>query len=193
MSAGARSLWAWGTVDRFPDDAARRRLAGMARMLTGAAEPQLLPLPADDDAARPRAPARARPTTLAALASAAPRDRAAHAYGRAYPDLVRGFRGDFAAAPDLVARPRDAAEVAACLDWCSDARVACVPFGGGTSVVGGVEVAAERRAAFAGVAASISSALAGAVRGRRRPRWRCAHRRRHARARARGARSRPTA
>lgn len=158
--ATARSLWAWGTIERFPDEAARRRLAGMTRMLTGGAAPALLPLPRDEDARVPAARVGA-PATLAALASADPRDRAAHAYGRAYPDLVRGFGGDFAAAPDLVLRPRDAAEVAACLDWCSDARVACVPYGGGTSVVGGVEVAAERRGDFAGVASLDLEALAG--------------------------------
>jgi alkyldihydroxyacetonephosphate synthase len=137
-------------VDRFPDETARKRLAGMARMLTGGAEASLLPLPRDEDARVPE-PRVAAPASLAARASVEPRDRALHAYGRAYPDLVRGFRGDFAAAPDLVLRPTSAAEVAACLDWCSDARVACVPYGGGTSVVGGVEVAAERRGAFAGV------------------------------------------
>jgi alkyldihydroxyacetonephosphate synthase len=146
-----RSLWAWGTVDRFPDDGARKRLAGMARMLTGGADAALLALPRDEDARLPDARI-AAPASLAALASAEPRDRALHAHGRAYPDIVRGFRGDFTAAPDLVLRPSTAAEVAACLDWCSDARVACVPFGGGTSVVGGVEVAADRRATFAGVA-----------------------------------------
>ncbi|HUQ04241.1 MAG TPA: FAD-binding oxidoreductase [Kofleriaceae bacterium] len=147
----SRSLWAWGTVDRFPDDTARTRLAGMARMLTGGADAALLALPRDEDARIPE-PRIAAPASLAAVASAEPRDRALHAHGRAYPDLVRGFRGDFAAAPDVVLRPSTAAEVAACLDWCSDARVACVPFGGGTSVVGGVEVAADRRGAFAGVA-----------------------------------------
>ncbi len=151
FDGSARSLWAWGTVDRFPDEAARRRLAGMARMLTGGAEAALLPLPRDDDARVP--PARVSPPpALAALASTDPHDRALHAHGRAYPDLVRGFRGDFAAAPDLVLRPASADAVAACLDWCAGARVACVPYGGGTSVVGGVEVAADRRGDFAGVA-----------------------------------------
>ena len=155
-----RSLWAWGTVERFPDDAARRRLAGVARMVTGGSEPSLLGLPRADDARVPDARI-AAPAALADLASQAPRDRAAHAYGRAYPDLVRGFRGDFAGAPDVVLRPRSAEEVAACLDWCSEARVACVPYGGGTSVVGGVEVAAERRAAFAGVASLDLERLSG--------------------------------
>jgi alkyldihydroxyacetonephosphate synthase len=155
-----RSLWAWGTVDRFPDDDARRRLAGAARMLTGGAAPALLPLPRDEDARVPAAGV-AAPAALAAIASADPRDRAAHAYGRGYPDLVRGFHGDFAGAPDVVLRPRDAGELAAILDWCADARVAAVPYGGGTSVVGGVELPVAARAGWAGVASIDLGALAG--------------------------------
>ena len=53
-------------------------------------------------------------------------------------DVVRGFRGVFEHAPDFVVRPRHEAEVEAVLEWCSGARVAAIPFGGGTSVVGGV-------------------------------------------------------
>jgi alkyldihydroxyacetonephosphate synthase len=52
---------------------------------------------------------------------------------------VRAFRGRIDNPPDLVAGPRDEAEVAAVLEWCSDAGAAAIPFGGGTSVVGGVE------------------------------------------------------
>jgi alkyldihydroxyacetonephosphate synthase len=59
--------------------------------------------------------------------------------GRAFPDLLAGFAGDYATAPDLVARPRDAAEVTRVLDVCDANGWACVPFGGGTSVVGGVD------------------------------------------------------
>ena len=52
---------------------------------------------------------------------------------------MRAFRGRFDNPPDVVARPRDEAEVAAVLDWCSETGAAVIPFGGGTSVVGGVE------------------------------------------------------
>ena len=62
-----------------------------------------------------------------------------HALGKAYRDVVRGFRGQIDAPPDLVARPRDEAEVEAVLAWCADQDAAAVPFGGGTSVVGGIE------------------------------------------------------
>ena len=160
MTASTRSLWAWGTVERFPDDDARRRLAQSARMLTGGAAPALRPLPRDQDA-RISATRVAPPPSLASIASTAPRDRAAHAYGRGYPDLIRGFAGDFAAAPDVILRPRSAADVAAILDWCASARIAAVPYGGGTSVVGGVELPLSARADWAGVACLDLAQLAG--------------------------------
>ena len=65
--------------------------------------------------------------------------RASHALGKAYRDVVRGFRGQFAEPPDIVAQPRDEADVERWLSWCADAGVVAIPFGGGTSVVGGVE------------------------------------------------------
>ena len=65
--------------------------------------------------------------------------RLGHAAGRSYPDLIRLRSGDGASAPDAVVLPGSAAEVKAVLEACGKERVAVVPFGGGTSVVGGVE------------------------------------------------------
>jgi len=65
--------------------------------------------------------------------------RVSHAAGKGYADLVRLRAGDATAAPDAVVYPADAGEVRAVLDACASADVAVVPFGGGTSVVGGVE------------------------------------------------------
>ena len=76
-------------------------------------------------------------------------ERAIHAYGRSYRDVVRAFRGRFDHLPDVVAHPRDEAEVQAVLDWALSAGAAVIPFGGGTSVVGGVEPAGCSK--FAGV------------------------------------------
>ncbi len=86
-------------------------------------------------------PAVSLPASLTALGSADPVDRARHGVGRSYRDIVRGLRGELARVPDLVARPYGEAEIVALLDWASGARVAVVPVGGGTSVVGGVEPA----------------------------------------------------
>jgi alkyldihydroxyacetonephosphate synthase len=65
--------------------------------------------------------------------------RVSHAVGRSYPDLVRIRSGDASSAPDAVVRPESREQVAAVLAACAEHRVAVVPFGGGTSVVGGVE------------------------------------------------------
>jgi alkyldihydroxyacetonephosphate synthase len=66
-------------------------------------------------------------------------DRIRHSAGKSYPDLMRMRSGTLAEAPDAVLAPRDAAAVQAALVACSAAGIAVVPFGGGTSVVGGVE------------------------------------------------------
>jgi len=67
------------------------------------------------------------------------RCRLAHALGRSTPDLLRMRRGDIASAPDAVLLPADHGQVQAVLELCAHARIAVVPFGGGTSVVGGLE------------------------------------------------------
>lgn len=136
-----RSIWAWGYADRFPDEAARTGLAQLIRVLLPTATPTPRALPGEP--AIPASPV-AIPEALAAFSSQDPRERVARRRGRSYPDLLAGFGGDYAGAPDLVARPRDADEVARVLEQCEARDWACVPFGGGTSVVGGVDAAAAR-------------------------------------------------
>ena len=68
-----------------------------------------------------------------------PYDRISHALGKAYRDVVRGFRGQFDNPPDVVAFPNTEEDIGRLLDWCADASLAAIPYGGGTSVVGGVE------------------------------------------------------
>ncbi|MQY10752.1 hypothetical protein SRB5_08650 [Streptomyces sp. RB5] len=79
------------------------------------------------------------PRALASVVSADVRDRLAHSHGQAFRDVARALLGRLPHVPDLVARPSTEAEVVQVLDWCGDTGIAVVPFGGGTSVVGGVE------------------------------------------------------
>jgi alkyldihydroxyacetonephosphate synthase len=133
-----RSLWAWGWEDRFPDDDARRALAAQVAFLSSGPAPSLRSAVPEDAIAI--GPARLEvPSSIAAFTSADPGLRARRTYGRGYPDLVRGFAGDFTGAPDLVARPRDAAEIEALFEAAERMSAAVIPWGGGTSVVGGVE------------------------------------------------------
>jgi alkyldihydroxyacetonephosphate synthase len=78
------------------------------------------------------------PASLADICAEDVHARASHALGKSYSDIVRGFRGRFDHPPDLVMRPRDETDLERVLEWCSNERVAAIPFGGGTSVVGGV-------------------------------------------------------
>src|SRR4051794_34032924 len=67
------------------------------------------------------------------------RSRAEHSGGQSYADIVRRRRGDTSAAPDAVLLPTDADAVQRVLEVCSSERIAVVPWGGGTSVVGGLD------------------------------------------------------
>jgi alkyldihydroxyacetonephosphate synthase len=59
--------------------------------------------------------------------------------GKSYLDLLAQRAGECEEAPDAVVAPAGHDEALAVLQACSEAGVAVVPFGGGTSVVGGVE------------------------------------------------------
>ena len=78
------------------------------------------------------------PGSLAPICTQEPYERILHSFGQSQPDSIRIFARDFAHAPDVVAYPRDEADVAALLEWAGEAGAALVPFGGGSSVVGGV-------------------------------------------------------
>jgi alkyldihydroxyacetonephosphate synthase len=71
--------------------------------------------------------------------SASQEDRLRHATGRGYADLARLRNGRLEAAPDAVVTPADAMALRRVIDVCAAEGVAIVPFGGGTSVVGGIE------------------------------------------------------
>src|SRR3954453_2629599 len=67
------------------------------------------------------------------------RSRAEHSGGQSYADIVRRRRGDTSGAPDAVLLPADADAVQRALEVCTAERVAVVPWGGGTSVFGGLD------------------------------------------------------
>ena len=73
-------------------------------------------------------------------------DRLTHARGQGLTDLLRLRSGTVVALPDAVVRPRDDAEVEAILRICTPAGVRVIPWGGGTSVTGGVNVIPEQSA-----------------------------------------------
>ena len=141
MAQRSRSWWGWGWSDAALSDAECVQVAD-ALPEPFAARPDRpdSPLPVPDPAGlRLPAPRPVPPPALAGLFSASPVDRAAHTHGKAYRDVVRNLHGDLGNAPDLVVFPRTEADVAGVLDWAGSENVAVVPYGGGSSFVGGVE------------------------------------------------------
>ena len=145
-----RSFWGWGWADKLPDAEMRRAIGARVGSFFGRAPLGLLPLPSIDDVALP-AP---RVVPELGFCTSDPRERIFHTHGKGYPDLVRGFGGDFSRAPDVVAFPDDEDDVAEVLAWCGARGLAAIPYGGGTSVVGGVQAdPADLAPGLAGVCA----------------------------------------
>ena len=140
--------WGWG--DPGHETAAPRRprppAALRAGRAAGARRPPValdqveLPEPALGEAPRGSAlPAPWAPSRCATTAT-----RVTHAAGKGYPDLVRLRSGDAAPPRTPSCYPGTAEEVRAVLAACAETESPSCPFGGGTSVVGGVEPAARR-------------------------------------------------
>jgi alkyldihydroxyacetonephosphate synthase len=137
VTARRRKHWGWGYEDQQPPRAEIEAAAAGIRERLGFGGEVEDPVPLDRveiRAARLKAPG-----DLGDLFTDDGRERVGHALGKAYRDVVRGFRGEFENPPDLVAFPRDESEIETVLSWAEAEGAAVVPFGGGTSVVGGVE------------------------------------------------------
>ena len=117
--ARQRKFWGWGYEDEGPTAEQQEKIAALlARALrhraadvAGAAAPRR-------DRAAPRRASRRRPRWRRS-APTRPASAPAHTYGKSFRDVVRAFARDFANPPDLVAFPRDEADVVALLDWCT--------------------------------------------------------------------------
>jgi alkyldihydroxyacetonephosphate synthase len=132
-----RSFWGWGNEqDHLPPPAVGRLASTLGERLGADMRVRRPPRLEEIELRRSRV---SPPAALDAILTEDRFERCLHSYGRSFRDVQRASRGDFSRPPDLVAFPRDADDVARLLDWCSSLRFAAIPFGGGSSVVGGVE------------------------------------------------------
>ncbi|MDY6780442.1 MAG: FAD-binding oxidoreductase, partial [Halobacteria archaeon] len=113
MTGRDESFWGWGYADEFSDEEERRELADMVEGFLGFPERTVRDPPTVDEA-EVRSSGIEPPYEFCTDGR---EDRVHHTYGRSYRDLVRGFRGDFSSAPDLVAKPGDEDEIRALIDW----------------------------------------------------------------------------
>ena len=79
------------------------------------------------------------PEKLKAFCTDSHEERARHSLGRSFLDYVRIFEGQYDNPPDVVALVRSERDIIDIIDWAQGVNAAVIPFGGGTSVTGGVE------------------------------------------------------
>jgi alkyldihydroxyacetonephosphate synthase len=130
-------FWGWGFEGEGPNENDTAKIGAALASRFGLDSLQAVPPPRIEEIEL-RAPRMQPPAKLRDILSDDPHERARHSYGRGYRDLVRIFRREYPSPPDFVAFPRDESEVASVLDWCGSKGFAAIPFGGGSSVVGGV-------------------------------------------------------
>ena len=140
-----RSFYGWG----YEDDAVSAEelgwFEGAWSKLFGVDRFEPAAMPVESEIAL-RAPRLTVPTSMQAYCTTDKYERLFHSYGRSVHDLAKMIhRRDFSNPPDVVAYPRDEGEIAAVLDWCGSQGAAAVPFGGGSSVTGGVNPTRDER------------------------------------------------
>jgi alkyldihydroxyacetonephosphate synthase len=135
--------WGWGFEDQQPPPEEVAAAAAAARLHFGFPPAEVeRPVPLDDIDLRSRR--LDPPAALLHICATDRYERVTHSYGKSYRDVVRAFRGRLDNPTDVVAHPADEADLERVLAWCEEAGAAAIPFGGGTSVVGGVEPPGDR-------------------------------------------------
>ena len=137
MAAKRRKFWGWGHVGEGFTDAEMQPFEAMFAEAFGVDGFTADPFPTAEELelAKPRLQI---PASLEAICTTDKWERLVHTFGRSFHEQVRIMARDFRNAPDVVAFPRNEQDVIDLLDWCSRSNAAAIPFGGGSSVVGGV-------------------------------------------------------
>jgi alkyldihydroxyacetonephosphate synthase len=133
-----RKFWGWGYEDQGPNPEQQKHMAERMAKRFGLGALEITPHPTEDQL-NLRAPRIKPPAALEAICSSSTHERANHTYGKDFRDIVRAYRREYPNPFDVVAFPRDEAELVRVLEWCDRDNLAAVPYGGGSSVVGGVE------------------------------------------------------
>jgi alkyldihydroxyacetonephosphate synthase len=133
-----RRFWGWGLDGDTLAPHEQVMINAMLARLEVRFEDRPAPQPGEFALQAPRI---VPPPALAAQFSAAPLDRLNHCAGKSYADCARMWLRTAPSPPDWVAFPADEQAIVDILDWAQAHDVAVIPYGGGSSVCGGVEAA----------------------------------------------------
>lgn len=133
-----RKFWGWGYEGEGPGELMVEVFLELLKLRFGLEGYDEVPAPRIEDIEL-RPPRFALPVELAAFCSDAKLDRASHSYGKAFRDIVRALRGQYDNPTDYVAYPETEEQILALIRFCEAGNISLIPYGGGSSVVGGVE------------------------------------------------------
>lgn len=132
-----RKWWGWGYEGEGVSAKEREALLELVSQVFGTRFVPRTPPSVEQLALAP--PRLAQPMPGGVPLDMSPRERVRHSLGMAYRDVVRALSGRLEHVVDGVVYPRNEQEVALVLEYASEKQVAVIPYGGGTSVVGGIE------------------------------------------------------
>ena len=133
-----RKFWGWGFADQILSKEEEAGVENRIAQNFGLSEIKALPIPVAEEIEL-KEPRIKIPDTLKEVFSDDHTERLNHAYGKSFPDVARAMLCQFPNPPDLIAFPGNQEEVVDTLDWADKNNIAVIPYGGGSSVCGGVE------------------------------------------------------
>lgn len=153
---GTRNPVGWGYTEQALSDKERKRLMGTIGHVFSSHRLEERPAPSVEaiELPRPRLEIPTRfakwktdsfppvmlkaPGTAQSWITTSAEERVLHALGRSFRDLAQLRTGRLPVAPDVVVRPANVEDLEIVLEWANHEGYAVIPFGGGSSVVGGV-------------------------------------------------------
>ncbi len=133
-----RSFWGWGFEDYELDTKAIENYKGLLKSALGIREFNEIPRPKITDILV-RPPRFELTCSIENICSSSKLDRISHAYGKSFRDIWRGAHAQFDNPPDYVAFPKTENDIIALYQFAEDNAISLIPYGGGSSVSGGVE------------------------------------------------------
>ena len=135
-----RKFWGWGYEDELLSDVEEENIDKRIAKTFNLDKVDSLKIPNVNDIEIPK-PKIKPPKSLEKYFSDDKLERLNHSYGKSFPDSARSILGLFPSPPDLVAFPNSKESIVNILEWSSSNNIAVIPYGGGSSVCGGVETA----------------------------------------------------
>ena len=133
-----RKFWGWGYSDELLTDEEDKNIEQRILNSFSLSEVETIPIPKAKDIELHKSKI-SPPSSLKNLFSSDHLERLNHSYGKSFPDLARAMLGLFPNPPDLIAFPNNQDNIVSILDWADQNNIAVIPYGGGSSVCGGVE------------------------------------------------------